>query len=121
MLELCYNDDMKILFWAAYILTVAEFLASPINVLRNSAMHIKRFEAVKFPLKLAKSLAVVELVAVAAVIVGIWVPITRQVGGVILAAAFLPLLIWAARAKRPAGDLLGLAFFMACSLVVALY
>jgi hypothetical protein len=112
---------MKILFWIAYVLTVAEFIASPVNVLRGSAMHLKRFAEVKFPLAWARGLAILELFAVAAVIVGIWVPVARLIGGIVLAVAFLPLLAWAAKAKRPAGDLLGLAFFMACALLVALY
>ncbi len=112
---------MKIVFWIAFVLTVAEFIASPVNVLRGSAMHLKRFAEVKFPLKWARGLAVLELCAVAATIIGLWVPTARLIGGIVLAAAFLPLLIWAVKAKRAAGDLLGLAFFMACALIVALY
>lgn len=112
---------MSIIFWATYLLTVAEFIASPVNVLRGSKIHLKRFAEVKFPLPLARGLAVVELFAVSAVVAGIWLPSLRLWGGVVLALAFLPLLVWAARTRRPVGDLLGLGFFMACALVVALY
>lgn len=116
-----YNDLMVIIFWIAFVLTVAEFIASSVNVLRGSEMHLKRFEEVAFPLRWARGLAVIELVAVVLVIIGLKLPILRRIGGILLAAAFLPLLIWAIRAKRPVGDLLGLAFFMACALIVALY
>jgi uncharacterized membrane protein YphA (DoxX/SURF4 family) len=112
---------MKVIFWIAYVITVAEFTASPINVLRGSVMHLKRFEEVKFPLRLARFSAMVELAAVAAVIAGLWVPLARLIGGLVLAASFAILLIWAIRAKRPAGDISGLGFFIAGALVVALY
>lgn len=112
---------MKILFWIAFILTVAEFIASPVNTLRDSKMHLQRLREVKFPLKVAKALAVLELVAVTAVIVGIWEPIARRIGGITLAACFVPLLLWAIRARRPSGDLLGLLFFMACAVITAVY
>jgi len=84
-------------------------------------MHLKRFAEVKFPLQLARISAVIELFAVAAVIAGLWVPVARLIGGIVLAAAFVLLLGWAIHAKRPAGDILGLGFFIACALIVALY
>lgn len=112
---------MKIIFWIAWVFTVAEFIASPIHVLRGSAVHLQRFREVNFPLSWARGLAVLELLGVATVIIGLWVPLARLIGGIVLAAAFLPLLLWAAKAKRPATDLLGLAFFMACALIVSLY
>lgn len=112
---------MKIVFWIAYVLTLAEFTASPINVLRGSAMHLQRFREVKFPLGLARILAVIELVAVVAVFAGLWVHLARVVGGYVLAAAFVTLLPWAIRAKRPLGDIAGLGIFIAGALIVALY
>jgi hypothetical protein len=112
---------MIILFWIAYVLTILEFLASPINTLRNSEMHINRLREVKFPLPLAKTLAVVELIAVAGVTVGLWIPVARLVGGIVLALCFAPFVIYALRAKRPAGDSAALLFFMACALITALY
>lgn len=112
---------MNIIFWIAYVITLAEFIASPINVLRGSVVHIQRFREVRFPIRLAKSLAVVELLAVAAVLVGPWIHLARLVGGIVLAAAFTVLLPWAIRAKRSLGDILGLVFFIVCALVVALY
>jgi len=112
---------MKVIFWIAYVITVAEFTASPINVLRGSEMHLKRFAEVKFPLRLARISAGIELVAVAAIIAGLWAPIARLVGGIVLAASFALLTISAVRAKRAAGDILGLGLFIASALIVALY
>lgn len=112
---------MEVVFWIAYAITLAEFIASPLNVLRGSVLHLKRFREVKFPLELARSLAVVELTAVAAVLAGLWVRPARLVGGIVLAAAFITLLPWAIRARRPFSDILGLAFFIACALIVAFY
>ena len=113
---------MKIIFWIAYVLTVAEFLASPINVLRGSDMHLKRFREVRFPLGLARALAVIELVAVVAVIFGIHFVPARKIGGIVLAIAFSVLLPWALlRSKRPAENLLGLGLFIAGAFVVVLY
>ncbi len=112
---------MVVIFWIAYVLTVAEFIASPANVLRGSAMHLKRFAEVGFPLRWAQLLAGIELIGVAAVIAGLWYPLLRTIGGIVLAAAFLPLLTVALRARRPAADIFGLIFFMACALIVALY
>ena len=112
---------MSVLFWIAFVLTVAEFIASPVNTLLNSKMHLQRLREVKFPLTAAKILAVIELVAVTMVIIGIWVPTARHIGGIALAACFLPLLLWALRARRQVGDLLGLIFFMACATMTALY
>lgn len=112
---------MNVVFWIAYVVTLAEFVASPVNVLRGSPMHIQRFREVHFPLKLARVLAWVELVAVIGVLVGLWFRPFRLVGGLVLAAAFTVLLPWALRAKRPSADILGLAFFIACALIVAAY
>jgi len=112
---------MKVIFWVAYVLTVAEFLASPINTLMGSNMHLQRLKEARFPIPAAKALAVIELAAVAGVLAGIWVSGARLVGGVILAACFAPILFQAIRVKRPAGDLLGLLFFMVCALTAALY
>ena len=112
---------MKIVFWIAYALTIAEFIASPVNTLNGSKIHLQRLREVHFPLTVARYLAVIELAAVAGLIAGLWVPITRQVGGFVLAGCFVPLIVWAIRAKREVGDILGLAFFIACALVVALY
>jgi uncharacterized membrane protein YphA (DoxX/SURF4 family) len=112
---------MKILFWIAYVLTVAEFIASPVNVLRGSEMHLRRFTEVKFPLALARGLAVLELFAVTAVIAGIRLPLARLIGGITLVTSFLLILLWAIKSRRPATDLLGLAFFMVCALIVSFY
>lgn len=112
---------MNIVFWVAFAITVAEFIASPVNTLMNSKMHLQRLKEVHFPISIAKALAVIELVAVAAVIAGIWFPLARRVGGITLAACFLPILAYALRARRPAGDILGLLFFMACATISALY
>ena len=112
---------MIILYWIAYILTVAEFIASPVNTLLNSKMHIQRLREVKFPIAFAKTLAVIELFAVTGVIIGLWLPVARLIGGIVLAVCFVPFVIYALRAKRPAGDSAALLFFMACALATALY
>lgn len=112
---------MKAVFWIVYIVTIAEFTASPVNVLRGSAMHLQRFREVKFPLGFAKGLAWAELLAAGGIIAGLWVHLARLIGGIVLAISFVILLPWALRAKRPLGDILGLVFFIACALVVALY
>ncbi len=112
---------MKLLFWVAYVLTVGEFLASPINTLMGSKMHLQRLKEARFPLSLAKVLAVVELFGVAGVIGGVWVPAARLVGGIVLAVCFLPIFIRAVNVERPLGDLLALAFFIGCALVTAFY
>lgn len=112
---------MKIVFWIAYILTLAEFTASPINVLRGSAIHLQRFNEINFPLTLAKVLAVVEILGVTSTFSGVWVQMARHVGGYILATAFVVILPWAVHAKRPLGDLAGLSMFITTALIVALY
>lgn len=112
---------MSIIFWIAYCLTVAEFIASPVNTLMGSKMHLQRLKEARFPLSVARVLAIVELVAVIGVFLGIWIASVRLVGGLILAACFVPILVQAIRVKRPMGDLLALAFFIACAVLTALY
>lgn len=112
---------MNILFWIACIITLAEFTASSVNTLLGSAMHMQRLKEVGFPRALANVLAVVELLAVVAVVGGVWAPISRHIGGIVLAACFVPYVLWAARARRPAGDILALLFFIACAMFTAVY
>lgn len=110
---------MNIIFWIVFVVTVLEFVASPVNTLLNSKMHIQRLREVDFSITFAKILAVIELIAVITLIAGLWNPLLRHIGGSVLAICFVPILAWAIRARRPAGDLLGLGFFMACALLVA--
>ncbi len=112
---------MSIVYWIIFIITVLEFTASPINTLLNSKPHLERLREVHFPITVAKFLAVIELIAVVGVIAGLWILPARRVGGSVLALCFLPILIWGIRAKRPAGDLLALGFFMACALITAVF
>lgn len=112
---------MNILYWLIYGITVLEFTVSSINTLMNSRPHIQRLHEVKFPIAFAKVLAVVEVIAVISVILGVWQPAIRMAGGIVLALCFLPILLWALRAKRPIGDLLALGFFIACALVTGIF
>lgn len=112
---------MNIIFWIAYCLTVAEFIASPVNTLMGSKMHLQRLKEARFSLPVARVLAVIELFAVTAVILGIWIAAARLFGGLVLAACFLPILMRAITVKRPASDLLALAFFITCATIAALY
>lgn len=112
---------MILLFWIAYVLTVAEFIASPVNTLRGSEMHLQRLKEVHFPLSFARFLSWVELVAVIGVLIGLWISDARLIGGVVLALCFVPIIIWGIRAKRSMSDIFALLFFVACALVTAFY
>ena len=105
---------------AAYMITVAEFAASSVFTLAGSHAHLRRLEQAQFPLSLARVLAGIEIVAVAGLVAGWWMPSLRPASGSILALCFLPILVRAIQVRRPIADLLALAFFMTCAVVAAL-
>jgi hypothetical protein len=104
----------------AYVITVAEFSASSVFTLAGSPAHLRRLQQVAFPLRLARILACIELVAVAGLAAGWWIPSFRWACGSILALCFLPILIRALQGHRPIADTAALTFFMACAVVAAL-
>lgn len=112
---------MIVIFWIAYAITLAEFTATSVNLLRGSEPHLRRMREIQFPLGLARIMARVQLAAVIGMVAGLWFPIIRLICGLVLAASFVTVIGRGLWAKRPLSDILAVGLFAVFALIAALY